>query len=187
MEVRLPLAPDALISAESQVDVFVDQLRMGRDESLAFALRHVVNEGFRHALHTQPLEGRLRIVSLSLRGSEEGVWVSITEPGRGFDFKGAFPPYPSSLIGDELCFATASGQDLIAKVSGPARLFFRAEPHLNGKPRETGKIRDLPGVAGLLTLCHECEEVNMTYDAISGNSLNVFYPVRLEDSRAAVG
>lgn len=181
VEVRLPLSLDALVSAESQVDVFVDQLKMGRDENLALALRLVVNEEFRSALDAQPEAGRLRVIRLSLRGRPEGVWISITEPGRGVRFRGALPPYPEAMIGKETCFASTTNQDLIARVDDPTRLVFRAELHGADTDTSRDEILANPGTPGMgiLALCHECGEVNMTYDPIEGNSLNAFYAARL--------
>ncbi len=180
VDVLLPLTLDALVSAESQVDVFVDQLGLGRDERLTFTLRLVVNEGFLSALNAQPIEGRFRVVRLTLRAGDDGIWVNLTEPGPGFHLKGHYPPYPATLVGQEVCFGTALNHKLLAHVDSPMDLTFRIENRNgSGEMSRTDflKATDSRGL-GVIALCHECGKVSMSYDTKKGNSLNVYYPVK---------
>jgi len=181
VDVLLPLTLDALVSAESQVDVFVDQLGLGRDERMAFTLRLVVNEGFLSALNAHPIEGRFKVVRLTLRAGQDGIWVTLIEPGPGFHLQGHYPPYPASLVGQEVCFGTALNRKLLARVESANDLTFRVE-NRNGSGEMNRsdflKATDSRGL-GVIALCQECGKVGMSYDTKRGNSLSVFYPVRL--------
>ena len=76
VEVLLPLRLEALLAAESQVDVFLDQLGTGHNETLSYALKLIVNEGFRNALELEPVEGRLRLVRLLMQAGPGGIAAS---------------------------------------------------------------------------------------------------------------
>jgi len=189
VDVRLPLSPDALVSAESMVDVFVERLGIGRDETLAFALRYLVSEGFRSALGAQPLEGRLKVIRLNLRACHDGVWITLTEPGRGMEVNGLYPPYPLDLVGEDIPFANTLHQTLYAQVSSPTRVVFRSGPPGNAQAQTNDDtIRRIdPRGFGILSLCRECETVSTSYDPVEGNSLSAFYPLNLEEHRAIAG
>ena len=179
--IQLPLDLDALWSAESQVDFFLEKLGLGRHEFLRFALRLAVNEGFRNALMVRPVDNRMSVIELSLAAVTTGIEVRITDPGPGFKIKDTYyPPYPNDMIGCEFEISSLMGQTLIAKIASPTALRFR----MNGLKQSDLLLKreDLLDGAGskgmgLISLCHEFDEVGMFYHYQDGNSLCVFYEV----------
>jgi hypothetical protein len=120
VEITLPLSLDALVAAESQVDVLLEKLGAGRDEELAFALRVIVNEGFRNALVIQPQEGHLKVMRMTLSAGPKGVEVLLREPGRGFAIEGCLPPYPGEHIGRECAGFSRDGRTAVCADSRPS-------------------------------------------------------------------
>jgi anti-sigma regulatory factor (Ser/Thr protein kinase) len=183
VEVLLPMSEDALFAAESQVDVFLEQLGIGRDDTLAYSLRLIVNEGFRNAIKIQPVEGRLRLIRLALRTHPQGVCVSLLEPGNGFLLKGHHPPYPEDWIGQTFHYSKILNQDLNVRVETSTRLVFQVkrDPEDTADDRATLLEQAQGSGMGLLSLCHACDEVVMEYDPIDGNTLKALYRLHPED------
>ncbi len=183
VEVLLPMSEDALLAAESQVDVFLEQLGIGRDDTLAFSLRLIVNEGFRNAIRVQPAEGRLRLIRLALRTHPQGICVTLLEPGNGFLIKGQVPPYPEDWIGKTFRYSKLLNQDLNVRVESPTRLVFQVKRNPEDAAIDRTALLDQAQSRGmgLLALCHACDEVVMEYDPIEGNTLKALYRLHPED------
>ncbi len=175
VEITLPLSLDALVAAESQVDVLLEKLGAGRDEELAFALRVIVNEGFRNALVIQPQEGHLKVMRMTLSAGPKGVEVLLREPGRGFAIEGCLPPYPGEHIGREVLVSHVMGERLYARILDPLRIEFRVEGHFGGHADRNLLLDDAKsGGMGIIAICRHSNRVTMEYHPERGNILRAF-------------
>lgn len=178
IEVLLPFSLDALVAAESQADVLVDQLGIGRDESLLFNLRSILNAGFRNAISVEPQSGRLQVIRLGMYPWNESICIAILDPGKGFCINGGYPPYPPSLLGEELPLFSQGEETLSVKITHPYRIEFSLGSHTNGNGdrKALGEKMNVKGM-GLTTLCRHANRVVMNYDPERGNRLEVHCPL----------
>jgi hypothetical protein len=174
INVMLPFSMDALVAAESQADVMVDQLGIGHDQSLLFTLRSIINEGFRNALAVEPQPGRLQVIRLRMSYRKDGICIEILDPGRGFCINGCYPPYPESLLGSEWPLFTIVGEILSAKISNRCKVEFSVKQGAGADRTRTALLEETNSNGmGLAALCRQATRVAMNYDPNRGNQLEV--------------
>lgn len=178
IDVLLPFSLDALVAAESQADVLVDQLGIGHDESLLFTLRSLINEGFRNALAVEPQPGRLHVIRLTMSLREKGIFIVIVDPGKGFCINGSYPPYPQSLVGAEWPLFSVVGDILTARITRDNAIeLFIKDNTTNGNTRQALLEKTNSRGLGLAAMCRQARRIGMNYDPSQGNRLEVHCPV----------